>query len=182
MTPHERIEDAPINADGSTRCLICQGTTAQHRPLEAAGIPIPCPHADDDELVPELVEAAPVATYRPSFLMPGDRLPNHARVSLIVALAGVDERELHSSHSHALARLDGKQLDAVELLIAAAVQNTSRTFLESSVELVADADRCVCADEPDGICLGVRGESDACLACLERDPQLPCLADVEVHP
>jgi hypothetical protein len=60
-------------------------------------------------------------------------------------------------------------------------------FLESAVEAetqrlerAAEADRCVCAGEPAGICLGVPGESDACLACLERDPQLPCLADVEL--
>lgn len=40
------------------------------------------------------------------------------------------------------------------------------------------ADPCVC--DPDGPCLGVPGESDACGACLALDPEAPCLHDPEV--
>lgn len=41
--------------------------------------------------------------------------------------------------------------------------------------------RCVCpTDDGVGLCLGVPGESDACGACLELDPEAHCLADAEV--
>lgn len=42
-----------------------------------------------------------------------------------------------------------------------------------------EKDRCCC--DPEGPCLGVPGESDACGACLVLDPEEPCLNDPEIE-
>lgn len=34
-------------------------------------------------------------------------------------------------------------------------------------------------DEPQGLCLGVPGETSGCAACLALDPEEPCLHDPE---
>ena len=34
-------------------------------------------------------------------------------------------------------------------------------------------------DEPQGLCLGVPGETSDCAACLALDPEEPCLHDPE---
>lgn len=51
-----------------------------------------------------------------------------------------------------------------------------------------DKDACVCPvapghsdDEPNGLCLGVPGETSDCAACLALDPEEPCLHDPEVY-
>jgi len=46
------------------------------------------------------------------------------------------------------------------------------------IQQEAETDQCVC--DPDGPCLGVPGESDACGACLVLDPEEPCLHDPDL--
>jgi hypothetical protein len=61
-------------------------------------------------------------------------LSNAARVRLLYGHAGILEDDVPSAIAHAMARLDGRQLEAVELVVAAAIQNTARVFLESTAE------------------------------------------------
>lgn len=46
-------------------------------------------------------------------------------------------------------------------------------------EIRTESDPCIC--DPEGPCLGVPGESDACGTCLALDTEVPCLHDPEIE-
>jgi hypothetical protein len=83
-----------------------------------------------------------------------ETLPNHTRVHLLLAAGNVDERKLSADQRNALARLDRRQLAAVELVVQAAVMETCRVFLESTAAPAEDEPTAPTPGHPAGCSCG----------------------------